>query len=48
MKQFTSDVIQLWVKWSQEFHDQEIDKKEAEKQLQLLKSLIAALKKYPR
>tara|TARA_Y100000996_G_C22481549_1_gene626385 strand:- start:790 stop:936 length:147 start_codon:yes stop_codon:yes gene_type:complete len=48
MKQFTTDVVQLWVKWNQDYHCKEIDNQEAERQLQLLKDLISALKNYPR
>ena len=48
MKQFTTDVVQLWVKWNQDYHCKEIDNQEAERQLQLLKDLISALKNYTR
>ena len=48
MKRFTKDVIQLWVKWNMDYNCKEIDDQEAERQLQLLKDLITALKSYPR
>ena len=48
MKKFTPDVIDWWIRWNQVFHDERINKDEAEKHLNLLKSLIQALKKYPR
>jgi len=48
VKKFTPEVVDWWIKWNQVFHEEEINKDEAEKQLIILKNLVDALKKYSR
>ena len=48
MKKFTSDVVKWWILWSRIYHDKEVNIEEAERQLEILREFVKALKNYPR
>ena len=46
MKIFSSDVVALWRNWKVTYHHQMIKDDEAYEELQILRELVLALKKY--